>query len=105
MLGVVWEVWHSVASRTAAGTGVQASGRVYVPGDAQEPVAAASQSYPLRLPKRTDLDTGTAHSVSHFTLLIRSLTSKTLVVGGDLHEPVSQLSVRLSLVTGVPRRH
>ena len=41
--------------------------------------------FALTLPKSNDMDTDTWHSESHFTL-----TGKTLVVGGEFGEPVSQ---------------
>ena len=51
--------------------------------------------------KSTVSDTDTLHVASHVTLLVRSLSGKTLVVAGDLGGLVSQLSARLELLTGL----
>ena len=55
--------------------------------------------------KETVSDTDTLHVVSHVTLLVRSLSGKTLVVAGDLGELVPQFSSRLELLTGIPHCH
>ena len=51
--------------------------------------------------KSTVLGTGSLHEVSHVTLLVRSLSGKTLVVVSDLDELVSHFCTRLSELTGV----
>ena len=105
MLDDDWEVVHNAASCLTAGTGVQASGRLDVPGGVPHLAAAPSQSPPLRFAPTVSKATDTLHVVSHVTLLVRSLSGKMLVVDGDLGEPVSQFSSRLALLTGIPRCH
>ena len=89
--------------------GVQASGRVDVPGGVPQLAPASSQGPPLRfaliVPKAPFLGTDTVQVVSRVTVLVRSLSGKTSVVDGDLGELVSQFNSRLALLTGIPRCH
>ena len=104
-----WEVGLHAAFCLTSGTGFQGSGWVDVPGGIPQLAAAPPQGLPLRfapiVSKALVLGTGTLHVVSHVTLLVRSLSGKTLVVDGDLGELVSQFSFCLALLTGIPRRH
>ena len=77
--------WASHRQQPHRGYRDQASGRVDVPGGE---LAAATQGPLMRFAplnsKSTVLGTGSLHEVSHVTLLVRSLSGKTLVVVSDL---------------------